>query len=39
MVARKIIKIENDYERIYERILRANTCNNLLFSSFALANI
>ena len=39
MVALKIIKIANNYERIYERILRSNTCNNLLFSGFALANV
>ena len=39
MVARKIIKIANDYERICERILRAVTCNKLLVNSFALANI
>ena len=39
MVARKIIKIANDYERICERISRADTYNELLFSSFTLANI
>lgn len=39
MVARKIIKIANDYERFCELILRATTCNKLLFGSFALANI
>lgn len=39
MVARKIIKIANDYERICERFLRATTRDKLLFSSFTLANI
>ncbi len=39
MVARKIIKIANDYERICERILRAATCNKLLVNSFTLASI
>ena len=39
MVARKIIKIASDYERICERILRAIACNELLFNGFTLANI
>ena len=39
MVARKIIKIANDYERICERILRAIVYNCLLFSGFTLANV
>lgn len=39
MVARKIIKIAGDYERICERILRAITCNELLFNGFTLANV
>lgn len=39
MVARKIIKIASDYERIYERILRAVICNKLLVNSFTLVNI
>lgn len=39
MVARKIIKIASDYERICERILRAIACNWLLSSGFTLANV
>lgn len=39
MVARKIIKIASDYERICERILRAITYNELLFNGFTLANV
>lgn len=39
MVARKNIKIASDYERICERILRLISCNILLFSGFALANV
>ena len=39
MVARKNMKFASDYERICERILRAITCNDLLFNGFALANV